>query len=151
MNTKIISFSIVSLLFMAMPLVASLNHVDLGDGLKIVLAVLAFLFAILAIAMVVVEICKSCKAEEVFKTRTQLIAEINTLEAKKTELKTNVEELEAKKKDFEKDIEELSDKIDAQTENLNAVRAEKKLLQGQIETYQEISEKLTRIESLILG
>ena len=145
MNTKIVTFSICSLLFMAMPLIAAMESSGLALWLEIVLVALSFIFAVLAISYVVVEILRLTRDEALFEAKATLEAAIDDLEAKKKTLQGDVAALEEtlkKRKDEETEL---------QTVRIKELEQNNKELRQQLGAVVELREKFGKIETIIIN
>lgn len=145
MNAKLIIFSVVSLVLMAMCIVVNAIGIPVPCCFLCVFLILAVLFALLSVALVVADMIRQCKDESLLKSKAKLRAEIKALEVKKHELDLEILKLEARKDVYQQtDVPELKDKI-------SALEAKNGELANQVGTYSEILAKLTRIETKVIS
>ena len=145
MNTKIVTFSICSLLFMAMPLIAAMDSSGLALWLEIVLVALSFIFAVLAISYVVVEILRLTRDEALFETKATLEAAIDDLETTKKSLQADVAALEDMLKKGRDEETEL------QAVRIKELEQNNKELRQQLGAVVELREKFGKIETIIIN
>lgn len=144
MNAKLTIFSVASLVFMAMRVAISKIQIDdLPQCVLSVITLLAVLFAIVPVVLVFIDVCSKLRCGESFKISARLKDKIKELEIQKIKLEVEIAGLEERK---EKYPETKITKLEKKKKSLEQANEQ---LQKQVGTYMSISEKLTRIETLV--
>ena len=104
---------------------------------------MAVLFAIVPVVLVFIDVCSKLRGGESFKITARLKDKIKELEIQKIKLEVEIAGLEERK---EKYPETKITKLEKKKKSLEQANEQ---LQKQVGTYMSISEKLTRIETLV--
>lgn len=140
MNARVLTFSIFSLLFMAIYPVVMALKIDVPCWFVVWLIVLAIVFAIIPVVLVFVDILKVCRDEALLKSRSKLKTEVEELEAE-------MKKLEGQKIILYADVEVLKN----QKGEITTLKEKNDQLMKQLDAYEALSTRLDRVEAIVLG